>query len=116
MASSTSTTISTTVIGPGFSSTLVPAQCPIVNPNPFSAAPQLVNLTTGNNGFTAPAGCQYVLVIPPVGSTVQLTLKGINADTGIPMALGMPLLLPIPAAGVFVLTAAGPVQVQLAYL
>jgi hypothetical protein len=47
---------------------------------------EVLDLTTGNNTITIPSpgtsACIGVLVIPPSGSTVVLTLKGVNGDTG----------------------------------
>ncbi len=47
---------------------------------------QPVSLSAGNNTIAVPSQAAGVIIIPPAGSTVALTLKGVNADTGI--ALG----------------------------
>lgn len=57
-------------------------------------APGLItisNLVPGNNTITLPTiaglgfNCNSVTIIPPVGNTDILTLKGVNGDTGIPL-------------------------------
>jgi hypothetical protein len=50
------------------------------------ATTDLVTLASGNNTITPPAGGSTpvaVTITPPSGNTQTLTLKGINADTGV---------------------------------
>lgn len=70
-----------------------------------------VNLSSGNNtvntptaGGATPVGCW---VIPPAGNATQITLKGVNADTGIALHLTNAAFVSL-ASGVssFVLNAA----------
>lgn len=47
-----------------------------------------VTLSSGNNTITVPTGGTTptaVTIIPPVGNTNLITLKGINGDTGVPL-------------------------------
>lgn len=44
-----------------------------------------LQLTSGYNSVTVPSGATGVVIQPPFGNTVQLTLKGATGDTGIPM-------------------------------
>lgn len=60
------------------------------NPN-SPAVVQAINLISGNNPINAtvcPAlpTAAAMIIIPPVGNGATLTIKGINADTGIPIA------------------------------
>lgn len=48
--------------------------------SPGSAA-----LVTGFNSIAVPATALGVTIVPPPGSAVTLTLKGITGDTGIPI-------------------------------
>lgn len=73
----------TFVIGPlTISSTFTSLQVnSVVNPSTFFS-------TTG------PAGAYGVLIEPPAGNSVQLTLKGVTGDTGIPISASNPTLIP----------------------
>lgn len=42
----------------------------------------------------SPIGAFGVLIEPPAGNLIQLTLKGITGDTGIPLASNLPTLIP----------------------
>lgn len=64
-----------------------------------SAFPSLgvVSLTFNSGTFistTAPAGAYACLIEPPSNNSVQLTLKGITGDTGIPIAANFPCVIP----------------------
>lgn len=54
------------------------------------AIQELISLATGNNSVTVPDVEDFtihgVAIIPPELNTVELTLKGINADTGIALS------------------------------
>ena len=59
-------------------------------PNTYSAANgtrQFVNLASGNNTITVPSGAHAVGIFPPSGNAVTIQLKGINADTGVALAV-----------------------------
>lgn len=63
---------------------------------------QTINLTSGNNTINAtncPALPQAggVFIIPPAIGGAQMTIKGISADTGIPLGLNLPTFLPFNA-------------------
>ena len=74
---------------------------------------QVTSLTFGSGTFistTGPAGAYACLIEPPSGNTVQLTLKGITGDTGIPIAANLPTLIPFfspSSANTVGLTSAG---------
>lgn len=55
---------------------------------------------------TAPVGAVGAAILPPVGNTVGLTLKGVVGDTGIALAPGYPSVLALTATS-FVLASAG---------
>lgn len=53
----------------------------------------LVNLSSGANTITKPSGGSTVTgmtIIPPVGNTTLITLKGVTGDTGVPLHLTDP--------------------------
>lgn len=79
-------------------------------------APQLLNLTSGNNTISttvcpALATAGGVWLIPPLGNGQALTIKGINADTGLPISTTAPtfIALPVSPPSSFVINAAGAV-------
>jgi hypothetical protein len=49
-----------------------------------------VNLTSGNNTINVPSGATGLTIVMPTANTVQVTLKGVNGDTGIPLNLTDP--------------------------
>lgn len=83
---------------------------------------QVVNLSSGNNtitvptaGVTAPTvdGC---VIIPPLGNTVVITLKGVAGDTGFAIHPTDPFSLTLATTVTsFVLNAASPVNGVLLY-
>jgi hypothetical protein len=48
--------------------------------------PSSWQLSTGFNQFPVPATALGVVIVPPTGNAVSLTLKGANPDTGTPIA------------------------------
>jgi hypothetical protein len=67
-----------------------------------TAPGELINysLATGDNTIPIPAGTSFVLITPPVASTVVLCLKGAGSDYGItfaptPAGTSQPMLVPI---------------------
>jgi hypothetical protein len=80
------------------------------------AESQPVALAGGDNAIAIPGGGATptaVTIVKPVGNTVQLKLKGANADTGIPLHLTDPDSVSLGAGAVVVLNAGGPVNVRL---
>lgn len=60
--------------------------------------PQLLDLISGANTISATncpalAQCGAVVIAPPAGNIVTLTLKGVTGDTGIALSLSAPTLL-----------------------
>lgn len=76
---------------------------------------QIVALTTGNNTITVPTNAIAVTILMPDGNTVQVTLKGVNGDTGVALNLSGPTSLGLQAVSTFVLSAASAVTVRLIY-
>ena len=64
---------------------------------------QVIDLASGSNTITVPTGGSSVptgvILIPPAGNAVVLTLKGVTGDTGIAIGLTDPMVLSL-AAGV----------------
>ena len=52
-----------------------------------------VALVAGANTITPPTKAGGVLIIPPAGNTIAITLKGVTGDTGIVLAKIAPTLL-----------------------
>lgn len=76
---------------------------------------QLLGLSTGNNTITVPDNAVAVTIILPTGNAVQVTLKGINADTGIPIALIGPSSIGLQGVSSFVLNADSDITVRLIF-
>lgn len=51
------------------------------------AQDQFINLASGANTLTAPTAATptRLTIIPPVGNTVLMTLKGVTGDAGVPI-------------------------------
>ena len=76
-----------------------------------------VALTTGNNTITVPTGATWMLIAPPSGNTVQITLKGASGDTGFGLDLTRATLLPLGAGTTSViLNAAGGVTPEISFI
>lgn len=73
--------------------------------------PQVINLISGANTINA-AACPAlpqsggVLLIPPAGNIVTLTLKGVTGDTGVALSLTAPTWIPFTSTppSAFVIT------------
>lgn len=76
---------------------------------------QLVALVSGNNTITVPTGATGVTIIPAEDNAVALTLKGVNGDTGIALALTSPTSIGLASVSSFVINAGGSVTVRLIY-
>jgi hypothetical protein len=69
---------------------------PLVINSTFSSL-QVNALTFGSGTFistSSPAGSFGVIIDPPSSNQVQLTLKGVTGDTGIPIAPNLPTVIP----------------------
>ena len=68
----------------------------ISNPN----SPQchdVIDLSIGDNVVFLTSDAGLLTILPPVGGTGVITLKGVSGDTGISvLATGAPILLPLP--------------------
>lgn len=76
----------------------------------FPTSPALrvsIVLTTGANTIVPPAGASLFVLVPPSGSTVTKTLKGLAADTGYAIAPALPLFLPLAASPASIVITAG---------
>lgn len=87
---------------------------------PFTATESdtLTSLASGNNTIAVPATAGGVLLIPQVGNTIAVTIKGIAADTGLPLSLVYPFLWEFAAPGApssFVLNAASAVSLVIRF-
>jgi hypothetical protein len=72
-------------------------------------------LTTGNNTITVPTGSKAVTIIPPSTNTQSITLKGVDADTGIALSLIDPSSISLSGVSSFVLNVGGAVTVRLIF-
>ena len=71
----------------------------------------LINLSSGNNTVSVPDNCVAVTIIPPVDNEEVITLKGINGDTGIALALEDPCSLSLASSVTsFVLNASDAIE------
>lgn len=80
-----------------------------------SGQSQLIALSSGNNTITVPTSAVGVTIVPPVGSAVVLTLKGVNGDTGIVIHPSDPTSLGLSGVTSFVVNAASSVSVRFIY-
>ena len=66
-------------------------------------------LASGLNTITIPTGTKLIIVQLPAGNAVDVTLKGVTGDTGIPMIAdgGVAAFQPKSTNTTFVLTAGG---------
>lgn len=81
-----------------------------------SGQSQKVNLSSGNNSITVPSSAVGVTIIPPDSNAVQITLKGVNGDTGVALHLTNPALISLQSVTTFVLNAANAITgVRLIY-
>jgi hypothetical protein len=69
---------------------------PLIIASAFASL-QVNSITFASGTFvstTGPAGAYGVLIEPPAANLIQLTLKGITGDTGIPISPNLPTLIP----------------------
>lgn len=85
---------------------------------PNAASPAAITvqaLSSGANTITVPSSTGVtpvaVTIVPPVGNTQSLTLKGVSGDTGIALHLTDPSTIALaPSVTTFVLTAGAAIQ------
>lgn len=76
-----------------------------------------VQLASGNNTVTVPAGATWMLIAPPSANTVQLKLLGTGTDSGFALDLTRATLLPLPTGTTSViLNAAGNVTPEISFV
>lgn len=106
---------SVTVTGDGVGMVYTIPGLPSVNtlaPDPI----QDIAMTSGANTVTVPSGAQYVVIVPPSGSVITMTLKGDAGDTGVHLATNRPSLMALASnAATFVLTLSSGQNVQLCW-
>ena len=85
MAKTVTTTTQVTLSGDGFGGAPLFAES---IPNTAGNAPGAAILAPGFNSIAVPATALGVVIVPPPGSVVTLTLKGVTGDTGIPIDPG----------------------------
>lgn len=73
-------------------------------------------LVSGNNAVTIPTGATGLIIQPPGGNAVALTLKGVNTDTGVALHLTNPTYIGLGTGATVVLNAGGSVTVNLIWL
>lgn len=94
---------------------------PLNNPNPIATPVQTQATVNGGSGVnvTVPTGVTNgVWIIPPSGSSVQKTYKGVTGDTGIGGATGNSAswaFLPVIGGAVFNIAANGVETLTLVY-
>ena len=103
MAINATISVTVTLTGDIAGSVTVPAQSNAASPGERNS----VDLASGPNTLTPPAGASALILVPPQNSTVAKTLKGVTGDTGVPLSPNAPAVIPLPAgAGALVLNAA----------
>lgn len=107
MAKTATSTLAVSVQGDGL--TLTES---IVLTNATGSPPSIYNLAATNNTISFPPGSTRALIVPPAGNTVQLTLKGAPADTGVPLGLTDPTYLPVNFTS-FILAPPSPVTITI---
>lgn len=110
MSSISNRTINFTFTGDHVASPVIAAAQNAASPAAIAAP---ITLASGNNTITIPTGGTTpvaVTIVKPAGNTVLITLKGVNADTGIPLHKTDPDSISLDStATTFVLNAAAQV-------
>ena len=105
MAKTATITIGVNAVGDGVVANF--SQTPPQNPT-SPVQHQTIATINGANTLTPPTGALYCVLIPPVGSVITKTLKGVSGDQGVPLAPASSMFLALPpAAGAFVLATSG---------
>jgi hypothetical protein len=81
MAKTVTTTISVSIVGDGYGGSGPFFNQSIVNAT--GLAPGSVNTINGATTVTVPATALGVVIVPPAGSALVKTYKGVSGDTGI---------------------------------
>lgn len=82
---------SSTISYPAGTTTVGPLQ--VNAPNPVLQVNELNFLSATFISTAGPVGATFCVIVPPSGSIIQLTLKGITGDTGIPISASMPSVI-----------------------
>lgn len=116
MAKTVTVTTTVTLSGDGFGgSPFFNESLQNVSGNPPGSA----ILSTGFQSIAIPATAVGVAIVPPIGNTVTMTLKGVSGDTGLPIATGVSTRYMFPLGqSTFGITlgAGGPITVELIWL
>lgn len=117
MAKTTTLALTATVVGDQYNPSATINGGANVPSNTNAAAPTVAVLSSGNNTITAPSGVTVngCLVVPPPSSTNTKIYKGIAGDTGFTGTF-QPVLVPVAAAGTFVINAAAGETVVLVFV
>jgi hypothetical protein len=75
--------------------------------NVAAAPPGTVTLANGFTAITVPSGFTIngVMIVPPSGSVVTKTLKGVTGDTGIVLQTSAPSMIPVQSSSSIGITA-----------
>jgi hypothetical protein len=108
MAKTNTTTISIGIQGDGFAGSTNGTYSNSQS-NGAGLAPTSVVTSAGSVTVTIPATALGYTIVPPPGSAVTKTIKGVAGDTGLNMAPALPMSVPLTAAlqASFVITASG---------
>jgi hypothetical protein len=87
VAKTVTTLIQVSMSGDGFAAAPLFSQS---SQNLAGSPPTSVALINGNTTVNVPAAAQGFTIVPPPGSTVAKTLKGIAGDTGVPIHNTLP--------------------------
>ena len=87
MAKTVTTLIQVSVSGDGYAASPLFSQS---SQNLAGTPPSSVALINGNTTVNVPATAQGFTIVPPPGSTVSKTLKGVAGDTGVPVHPTLP--------------------------
>lgn len=117
MAKTSSVTFTVSITGDGGTLNYTPPGTPLSNTSAPYGGPIPVALSSGNNTLTPPATAQGVMIIPPTGSAITKTLKGIAGDTGILLNNALPTVLSLPVGGgAFVINASNSETITVLWL
>lgn len=111
MAKTIATYMQVAVSGDGFTATPLYSS---TSTNPSGVPPTSVSLVNGNTTVAVPATAQGFTIVPPPGSTVIKTLKGVAGDTGFAIHNSLPTSIALTPGAVasFVIGANGVESVE----
>jgi hypothetical protein len=117
MAKTAITYTKTIIQGDGIDTEVQPDS--ITNSACISGGTQQLSLTGAADTITVPSGATGFRLIPPAGSSVTKTLKGVSTDTGLPIHPAKPFgpwyFASVPPAN-FVILSSGAELVQVLWL